>query len=86
MNDKPTPRLVVESLGGKNLGRCYNATYFKIKSLNRPLSDSDITALRDMGWLGYGQEFSFKRVENEQFDSCNKFFVVLAESRVDSSD
>ncbi len=86
MNNKPIPQLVVEITGGANLGRCYNATYFKIKSLNRPLSDDDVRALRDMGWLGYGQEFEFRRGPEEPFDRWNKFYVVLVESRVDSSD
>jgi hypothetical protein len=57
-----------------------------VKSLNRPLSDSDIKALYDMGWLGHGQDFFFRRGPEESVDKFNKFFVVLAESRVDSSD
>jgi hypothetical protein len=86
MNEEPTPHLVIEVTGGANLGRCYNSTTYKIKSLNRPLADNDIRALRDLGFLGYGQEFTFVRAENEKFNNHNSFYVVLAESRVDSSD
>ena len=86
MNDTSTPHLTIEVAGGKCLGNCYNATYYKIKSLNRPLADADVKALRDLGFLGYGQEFSFQRVQEEEYDAYNKFYVITVESCVDSSD
>ena len=79
--------LIIESKGGANLGHCYNAMYYTVKSLNRPLVDSDLTALRDLGWLGYGQEFYIRRsAEPEVVDQHNRYHVVNVESRVDSSD
>jgi hypothetical protein len=83
-----TPTLIIENTGGANLGRCYNASYYKVKSIDRPLADADIEALHDMGQLGYGQEFSFTRGDNEPIDGqpYNKYYVVLATSKCDSSD
>lgn len=52
------PQLSIVSAGGRNLGRCYNEHYYRITSLT-PLSAKHIRALRDAGFLGYGQGFSF---------------------------
>ncbi len=52
----PKPQLSIENRGGRSLGRCYNASYFRITSL-RPLSLKDLSRLRECGFLGYGQEF-----------------------------
>jgi hypothetical protein len=51
------PELTVERTGGKNLGRCYNATYVTVTSLKK-LSKEILQDMRTMGLLvGYGQEF-----------------------------
>lgn len=50
------PKLVIESKGGANLGRCYNAQYFEVTSTTA-LCREDLYKLREMGFLGYGQEF-----------------------------
>lgn len=52
----PRPKLVIESRGGANLGRCYNAQYFEVTSTTA-LCREDLYKLREMGFLGYGQEF-----------------------------
>lgn len=51
------PQLTIEVTGGRNLGRCYNATYYRVTSLSK-LTRERIDALRKAGFLGYGQEFS----------------------------
>ena len=83
-----TPTLIIENTGESNLGRCYNASYYKVKSIDNPLSDDDIRALHDMGQLGYGQEFSFKRGADEPIEGqpYKRYYVVLATSKCDSSD
>ena len=70
----------VKSTGGANLGRCYNSNTFEISS-SEELSDEVINILWNVGVIGYGQEFSFKK--EIQRDGM---FVVTTESRVDSSD
>jgi len=87
MNTQSIPTLIVENLGVKKLGNCYYSTNYKIKSLNRMLSTEDIKKLREIGVLGYGQEFDFVHVkETEPADDYNRYYVVLATSRCDSSD
>jgi len=51
------PRLVIESKGGANLGRCYNAQYFEVTS-TKVLCRDDLNTFFDMGLLGFGQEFT----------------------------
>lgn len=61
------PALRITCTGGRNLGRCYNATFFEVVS-TRPLLGEDaregqekvnkLVELRRLGFLGYGQEFS----------------------------
>jgi hypothetical protein len=82
------PTLIIEHTGDANIGRCYNASYYKVKSLDRPLADTDIEALHDMGWLGYGQEFYFKRGVEEPVEGqkYSKYYVVLTTAKCDSSD
>ena len=53
------PHFVIECEGGKSLGNCYSATYFKITS-TRKLSQKELDNLWRAGFLGYGQEFSVK--------------------------
>jgi len=55
------PRLAIEHTGGRNLGRCYNEYYMRITSLSA-LSGEQIVALREAGFLGYGQGFNFRYV------------------------
>lgn len=58
------PLLTVENAGGAHLGNCYNSMKFLVTSLH-PLSMEDIRALRNAGFLGYGQEFSCCQVTND---------------------
>lgn len=53
------PTLSVERAGGKNLGNCYNAHYYKVTSTER-LDEKRLRALRAGGFLGYGQDFIIK--------------------------
>lgn len=43
------------------IGRCYTETVFHVKS-NRQLTQKNIRALRDGGFLGYGQEFTMSEI------------------------
>ena len=58
-NDRP--QLTVTNKGGRNLGRCYNASFYEVTS-NRPLSMEDLYRIRECGFLGYGQEFICSQV------------------------
>lgn len=60
----PKPKLQIENRGGKNLGRCYNASYFRVTALH-PLSMEDFNRLRECGFLGYGQEFMCRYRTND---------------------
>lgn len=62
-NDRPS--LAIVHAGGANLGRCYSASYFTVTS-TRPLSMEDLNTLRDIGFLGYGQEFMAHQVIGEE--------------------
>lgn len=59
------PSLTIAPAGGANLGRCYSASYFDVTS-TRPLSMEDLKLLRDIGFLGYGQEFMAHQVIGEE--------------------
>lgn len=48
--------LTIEQVGGGSLGRCYSFTQYKVTTKS-PLTDVQITTLRESGFLGYGQEF-----------------------------
>ena len=78
--------LIVERTGGAKLGNCYYAAYFKVKSFNRELTDDQVSWLRNNGFLGYGQEFSWKRENAEPTDGYNRYFVITAVDKVDSGD
>ena len=52
------PRIVIRCTGGANLGRYYNASYYEITSSGQRLSQKQINALFDAGFIGYGQEFN----------------------------
>lgn len=65
----PRPNLTIEPAGGASLGRCYSATYFRVTSLH-PLSMKNLGALREAGFLGYGQEFSARQVIDEKGSRC----------------
>lgn len=94
------PSLTIENVGAANLGRCYNAYTYRITSY-RELKREDIKALRDAGWLGYGQEYRLATLEpivdtytpvglnyfNEPHKpSARRFFVYNVTDVVDSSD
>ena len=81
-----TPQLIVEQTGGAKLGNCYHAAYFKVKSFNRELTQEQVMWLRNNGFLGYGQDFTWTRNDPEPADGYNKYFVVTAVDKVDSSD
>lgn len=51
------PDIAIRFVSERNLGRCYNAYTYKITSLRR-LSKEQILGLRELGFLGSGQEFS----------------------------
>lgn len=62
-NDRPA--LTIVNAGGASLGRCYSASYYDVTS-TRPLSMEHLIALRDIGFLGCGQEFMAHQVVNEE--------------------
>jgi len=53
----PRPMLTIESTGGRSLGRCYSASGYRVTSLRR-ISQEGLWQLRELGFLGLGQEFS----------------------------
>ena len=55
----PRPTLTVEFAGGKQLGNCYSATYYRVTSRFK-LDAKKLRALRDAGFLGLGQDFNVK--------------------------
>lgn len=70
----------VVSTGCRNLGRCYNASYYMVSS-SEEISDDLIHLLKDNSLLGYGQEFSY--TDPIQVDGK---WVVNVTATVDSSD
>lgn len=50
------PRLTIENGGGAKLGNCYYSHVYRITSLI-PLGMKEISALRNAGFLGYGQTY-----------------------------
>lgn len=78
--------LSIQVTGGANLGRCYNATYFRVTYIHR-LSREQILKLREMQLLGYGQEFSIKsQCDGKEEPDSAGLYVYDCEDRVDSSD
>ena len=57
----PRPVLVVEPAGGRQLGRCYYETTYRVTSTS-PLTGKALLGLRDAGVVGYGQEFATYQV------------------------
>lgn len=55
----PRAELTVESGGGRELGNCYSASTYVVTALH-PLDAEQINALRNAGFLGYGQEFHIR--------------------------
>lgn len=55
--------LNIEVTGGANLGRCYTSTTYRVTSRSY-LGTKEIDELRKMGYLGYGQEFYAKYVND----------------------
>jgi len=53
----PRPQLTIESNGGKSLGHCYTASYYRITS-QRKLTRETIRKLFESGFLGSGQGFA----------------------------
>jgi hypothetical protein len=84
--DVHTTTLEVVVTGGRQLGRCYHETTYLVKCRWK-LKHDKLTALREAGFLGYGQEFMITSpcdgFENEQPDGL---YHYTATSRVDSSD
>lgn len=66
--------------GRVNLGRCYRASCYEVRSTEK-LSYDLIYQLKDMGLFGCGQEF----IASDIFQEDGKW-IVKAETRVDSSD
>jgi hypothetical protein len=60
----PRPRLVIEHVGGAQLGNCYSSATFRITS-TQALSPTDLATLREAGVLGYGQEVFYRFVTAE---------------------
>lgn len=52
----PRPQLVIESKGGRSLGRCYTASSYRIISLSKMTAEK-LQGLFRLGFIGYGQEF-----------------------------
>jgi hypothetical protein len=48
--------LTIQNGSGRQLGNCYSASDY-IVTTTQPLDQEQIAALRDAGFLGYGQEF-----------------------------
>jgi len=53
------PSLTVEHTGGKQLGNCYSATFYRVTSTTR-VSKKSLEALNHAGVLGFGQGFCVK--------------------------
>lgn len=80
--------LIITSEGGHKIGNCYYANFFIVKLFNKPITAEILNGLFKLGLLGYGQELIY-RIENvkvESIDEYNKYFTLLVENRVDSSD
>jgi len=55
------PQLLIVNQGGASLGRNFSQHYVRVTSL-QPLSGKQLRTLREAGFLGYGQGFSFRQV------------------------
>lgn len=66
------PSLVIEITGGRQLGNCYAATYYRVTSCVR-LRPDQLEALNRAGLLGIGQEFAItgkQEPAGEDVDAC----------------
>jgi hypothetical protein len=88
--------LKIEYVGGKNLGRCYNASYYRITS-KYPLPKVTLEKLFHAGVLGIGQEFGFNTLMRDGIlypdvidvieDNVNmKYYVYHTYCNCDSGD
>lgn len=50
------PLLTIDSVGGRSLGNCYSAAFYRVTS-ERRLSAENLEAMFALGLLGIGQEF-----------------------------
>lgn len=57
----PKPSLTIEFVGEKYISRCYSSRTWRVTSLS-PLSSKEIDALRNAGFLGVGQEFTYHQL------------------------
>lgn len=78
--------LQIECVGGEQLGMCYYATYYIVKSFNRQISEQTFNTLFDSGFFGHGQYFSHELVGTEPYDKSNKYYVYKATCKCDSGD
>lgn len=58
------PSLVIEDLGGARLGHHYVAMRYKVTT-TQEMSMAMLIALRELSFLGYGQEFSAVQVTSD---------------------
>ena len=58
------PSFEIRMTGGRQLGRCYYATFYKIISDTR-LTPRAIEKIRESGLLGFGQEFYCNYVQSD---------------------
>ena len=89
------PFLTIAVESTRNLGRCYNETVYKVTSKS-PLNVKKIRSLRDAGFVGYGQEFSYHEVlpdgstlrvaEEVSWERRQPEYTYICADRVDSSD
>lgn len=54
----PRPLLTIESLGGRQLGRCYHSYSYRVTSTS-PLAAPFFAALRESGTVSNGQGFGY---------------------------
>lgn len=80
--------LVINCIGGANLGRCYNSAIYEVLS-HYAIKDETIKKLWEIGVLGCGQEFRLieksARVASLEGERENVFRAVC-EVRCDSGD
>lgn len=71
-----TGPVIVQYVGHRNIGRCYNEYQYLVKSVG-PITDRDISELKEGGHIGYGQE-------TDVIDQDDGSVLVIR--RVDSGD
>lgn len=63
-NSVSRPSCEIRMTGGRQLGRCYYATFYRITSDTR-LTTRAIEKIRESGLLGFGQEFYCNYVQSD---------------------